>query len=564
MQELNSKLRLWTHDPDSKLQSFRNLSDYAKSGRVPWRQLCSYEVEELKADTLNNRPHVENDYVVPQQIFQEALQKRFDRELKVTSVELLQAADPQASAKTLLRDEQKKLGLIALSIFVLFFIFFTKHTFLLLSLLFTIYFVIVVIFRLFLGFGIPVSVPSFGDRIGCNERASLPTITILLPLHDEAASLVPLSQALENLDYPADRIDVKLLLEEDDHDTIARARGLGLDRKWHMIVLPHSLPRTKPKACNHGLQLAKGELIVIYDAEDAPERDQLRKAAEAFQCASKNLACVQARLNFYNARENWLTRMFAIEYALWFDRLLPALEVIRAPIPLGGTSNFFRTETLRELGGWDPFNVTEDADLGMRLAAKGFHTRIIDSTTYEEANSNLRNWLRQRSRWMKGYIQTWVVLMRAPRRFYSVCGVAGLASAHLLLAGTVLSALALPLFWLSLLLLFFEPSPLKLPEIFALTAMAIGNVSAIILAMAAPIRRGWFDLIPYAIFSPVYWHLCSVAAWKGLFQLVTRPHYWEKTDHCLSDAAAAARAAAVARLGATPTDASDATAPHPL
>ena len=183
--------------------------------------------------------------------------------------------------------------------------------------------------------------------------------------------------------------------------------------------MPDLQPRTKPKALNYALPLARGEYVVIYDAEDRPEPGHLRQALRAFRAGPSNLAAVQARLNLYNTnlyntKENWLTRQFTIEYCALFDGLLPALDRLRLPIPLGGTSNHFRASALRWLMAWDPFNVTEDADLGIRLARYGYRCRMLGSTTYEEAPARPMSWLKQRTRWLKGYMQTWRVHMNHP------------------------------------------------------------------------------------------------------------------------------------------------------
>ncbi len=243
-------------------------------------------------------------------------------------------------------------------------------------------------------------------------RHALPLYTILVPLYREANVLPRLLQALRALDYPAQRLDIKLVLEADDDETIAAAQACG--EGFEIIRVPDHGPRTKPKAANYALQFARGEYLVIFDAEDRPESDQLLKAVAAFRAAPRQLACVQARLNLYNTDHNWMTRMFALDYAQWFDMLLPGLDRFGVPMPLGGTSNHFRTQVLRDIGGWDAFNVTEDADIGIRLAQLGYCVSMIPSTTYEEAPASLGPWLRQRSRWLKGHMQTWLVHMRDP------------------------------------------------------------------------------------------------------------------------------------------------------
>lgn len=244
------------------------------------------------------------------------------------------------------------------------------------------------------------------------DDESLPVYTLLLPAYKEAAVVEKLLRAVTSFDYPADKLDVILLLEEDDRETRGLIEGVELPGCVRVLVVPDGKPKTKPRACMHGLKAARGEYLVIYDAEDRPEPDQLKKAVVAFRRVPDRVTCLQAKLNYYNPRQNWLTKWFTLEYTTWFDLFLPGLNRLGVPIPLGGTSNHFKLKELREVGGWDPFNVAEDCDLGMRLHKSGYRTRILDSTTWEEANSQLGNWIRQRSRWVKGYVQTHLVHTR--------------------------------------------------------------------------------------------------------------------------------------------------------
>ncbi len=543
-------INLWTSDPEPDLQRFSSIRHYARTERLPWRKLSSGIKEELRArspKTQNLNSHQEHTpfplrktSLLPRRLFQQILRERFQSSLADASINALKHKAPLESAAQLLSTRQKFIGALFTLILVIAIILAPIPILIVFNAIATAYFVCAIGFRLLL-----TVIATQADEKDMEPSEplldeELPVISILLPLFDEADALPILAAAIDKLDYPLEKLDIKLILELCDEKTIAQARHLGLDDRYELIVLPLSHPQTKPKACNHALYLARGDLVVIYDAEDQPERDQLRKAAAAFSNSDSRLACVQAKLNYYNADENWLTRLFALEYALWFDSFLPALEKLKAPIPLGGTSNIFRTDTLIEVGGWDPYNVTEDADLGLRLARHGFRTEIIDSTTFEEANCRTRNWLRQRSRWMKGYMQTWLVHMRKPTELFRVSGWSGFASTQLFIAGNVFSALINPLlwavffFWLitqstSVAILF--PGPLLWLNLFALL---VGNFFFIYLGIVAPLKRGWAELAPSALLAPAYWSLTSIAAYMALWQLVTRPHYWEKTDHVLS------------------------------
>lgn len=383
----------------------------------------------------------------------------------------------------------------------------------------------------------------------------LPSYTILVPMFREPEVLPILANALCQLDYPLGKLDIKIVLEEGDHETIDATKALGLEGVFEIIRVPPSMPQTKPKACNYALRFAQGELLVIYDAEDKPEPDQLRKVVAAFRRSPPNTACIQCRLNYYNAGENWLTRMFTLDYALWFDLMLPGLERLGVPIPLGGTSNHFKIEVLRELHAWDPFNVTEDADLGIRMTQKGYRVGVIDSTTFEEANCATGNWIRQRSRWIKGYMQTFLVHTRRPLRFLRQQGPLAALGFMFFIGGTMLSGLLNPLFWGIFLVwlitqtagfaIAFPPLLLCL----ALFNLLMGNGLFIYLAMIAPFRRGWLELTPYGLTVFWYWVLTSVAAFKGLWQLIVNPFYWEKTQHGISSHTAfeVAKAKAAAR-----------------
>jgi cellulose synthase/poly-beta-1,6-N-acetylglucosamine synthase-like glycosyltransferase len=355
----------------------------------------------------------------------------------------------------------------------------------------------------------------------------------LVPLYREANVLPRLARALLLLDYPRDRLDIKLIVEEDDAPTVAVAREIARRGPFEVVVVPNNQPKTKPKACNYALNFARGEFIVIFDAEDRPERDQLRKAVAAFRGRPKRIACLQARLNFYNANENWLTKLFALDYAIWFEVLLPGLDRIGVPMPLGGTSNHFRTLVLRELGGWDPFNVTEDADLGIRIAQLGLRVAMLDSTTFEEAPARLDIWLKQRSRWLKGYMQTWLVHTRAPFALVRRAGWGGFFAFHLFIGGAIASALSNPFLWAMFAASIFWPGDAS-ARAMEVSGLLGGNVVLTLLATVSPLRRGWRDLAPYGLTVTLYWAMISAAAWRGLYQLVTNPFHWEKTEHGLS------------------------------
>jgi cellulose synthase/poly-beta-1,6-N-acetylglucosamine synthase-like glycosyltransferase len=382
-----------------------------------------------------------------------------------------------------------------------------------------------------------LEIPVSPEELAALDEAKLPIYTILVPLYREAAVLPTLLEGLARLDYPRDKLDVQILLEADDVETLAAVAVTELPPSVRPVVVPAAEPRGKPKACNYGLLHARGEYVVIFDAEDVPDPDQLKKVVAAFRKVPREVVCLQAKLTYYNANQNLLTRWFSIEYSMWFDLFLPGLDVGNAPVPLGGTSNHFRATRLREVGAWDPYNVTEDADLGIRLSRLGWRTAVLDSSTQEEATSQVFNWIRQRSRWVKGYIQTYLVHMRHPISLWRELGTKGFFSFNMVIGGTFLSFLLNPLLYLLTSLWYlFHPGVLHTlfpaPVFYlGITSLFIGNFTFIYLNLAGCMRPGFYDKVKYALISPLYWALMSWAAWKGFLQLWTKPFYWEKTMH---------------------------------
>jgi cellulose synthase/poly-beta-1,6-N-acetylglucosamine synthase-like glycosyltransferase len=379
----------------------------------------------------------------------------------------------------------------------------------------------------------------------------LPRYTVLVPLYREAAVVPGLVRRLTALDYPVEKLEILLLVESDDADTRNALERAGLGPAFRIVNIPDTLPKTKPKACNVGLARATGELCVIFDAEDRPDTDQLRKAALAFRLLPQRVVCVQAELQYWNPWTNWLTTCFSAEYATNFSLTLHGMDRHRLAIPLGGTSNHFRIDALRDLGGWDPFNVTEDADLGIRIARRGWEVRMIVSVTEEEANSRLGNWIRQRSRWIKGYMQTWLVHSRHPVRLWRELGTKKSLAIHLTLGFSTVTTLINPLMWaLTLSYFVFGPQwmePLFPPAVLygGMFAMIAGNALMAYALMLGCLKRGLYAAVRAMLTVPFYWALMSVAAYKALSQLLrpSKRHFWELTEHGLDTSDEAAEVA---------------------
>jgi cellulose synthase/poly-beta-1,6-N-acetylglucosamine synthase-like glycosyltransferase len=364
----------------------------------------------------------------------------------------------------------------------------------------------------------------------------LPNYTIVVALYREASVVEDLVKAIDTLDYPKGKLDIKLVVEQRDVETFSRLVELRLPGRYEVIVAPLGKPQTKPRALNIALSSARGDLIVVYDAEDIPASNQLRLAASRF-AADKDLDCLQARLAIRNHGESWLSKLFAIEYAILFDVINPGLCALDLPIPLGGSSNHFRVRSLVGVGAWDEWNVTEDADLGVRLARFGYRVKALDSDTWEEAPFEVGNWFRQRVRWQKGWMQTLIVHARRPIFFWRDLGPRRAVAAATLIVGAIFGCLFWPAFavgtiWRAVTAGQGAMSPWReMSDVFTYI-LALSGVWTILLpaVIAAKFRR-LNVTASVLLLLPVYYLLVSVATWVAMLDLALRPHYWAKTAH---------------------------------
>jgi glycosyltransferase XagB len=366
--------------------------------------------------------------------------------------------------------------------------------------------------------------------------ARLPVVSVMVALYKESSIAARLVKRLEKLDYPKDLLEVLLVVEEEDTLTRTALEEAKLPRWMRVVLVPDGTVKTKPRALNYALDQCRGSIVGVYDAEDAPEPDQITKVVERFHSRGPDLACLQGRLDFYNPRTNWLSRCFTIEYAAWFRLLLPGIERLGLAVPLGGTTLFFRRAALEKLGRWDAHNVTEDADLGMRIARYGYRTELIETTTFEEVNCRPKAWVKQRSRWIKGFMMTWLTHMRDPVKLWRDLGPRKFLGFQLLLAGSVLQALLAPVLWSFLLVPFgfHHPVITTLPPAgFTLlwqTFLAM-EVALMVFGIAGNARtaHGLSPLwVPTMLF---YYPLATLAAYKAAWEMLSRPFYWDKTAH---------------------------------
>lgn len=363
----------------------------------------------------------------------------------------------------------------------------------------------------------------------------LPRYSIVVALYDEVAILPHLIERLANLDYPPELLDGYLALEAHDQATIAAANALVRPDWLQVLVVPPGVPTTKPRALNHALAVARGELLTVYDAEDDPDPLQLREAAARFAAEDGELVCLQAPLRIRRRHKGrhaspFLDRQFAAEYAALFEVTLPAMARMGLPFPLGGTSNHFRVSALRALGGWDAWNVTEDADLGFRIWRRGWRLGVLARPTYETPPGRLIHWLPQRTRWLKGYMQTLSVHTRSSAGM----GWRGWTALTLTLGAALASAAlhALSVAWIGI---FFLMALLarQLPSTpwLGLGVLLGGAVAALLTTVLGARRANTPFSVRDMLSAPLYWSLLSLAFVHAFVRLIAEPHRWDKTAH---------------------------------
>jgi cellulose synthase/poly-beta-1,6-N-acetylglucosamine synthase-like glycosyltransferase len=380
----------------------------------------------------------------------------------------------------------------------------------------------------------PSLAPSLAPPLSLPEQR--PVVSILVPLYREPEVADILIRRLDRLTYPRALLDVLLILEEGDSITRYALSGIALPPWIRVIPVPDGQPRTKPRAMNYALDFCRGDIVGIYDAEDAPDPDQIDRVAARFAQAPPDLVCLQGVLDYYNPRQNWLARCFTIEYASWFRVMMPGMARLGFAIPLGGTTLFFRRSALERLGGWDAHNVTEDADLGFRLARHGYRTEMMPSTTAEEANCHPLPWIRQRSRWLKGYMVTYLVHMRSPRLLLRQLGLWRFIGYQTHFITALSQFLLAPVLWSFWLVLLGLPHPLDGalpgPVLMAIARLflmvEVLTIATGLLAVSGRAHRHLLFWVPTLQF---YFPLGALAAYKALYELVAAPFYWDKTAH---------------------------------
>lgn len=527
------------------LLDYSHREQYMQFHAIPWQQRDGVMIitasdrnpllEEWVAKLYSNQPY-QIKIACPKQI-EQTIKKAFQQYDDFYTREWLYHQKPNASSKYILRSKRTLYCMVSATILLLLLWSGFGATSLLTGFLvaINIYYAVTLAFKLVL-FYLRKKVSFYSSSLMKISDKDLPIYSLLIPLYKESAILPQLLFAIDQLDYPKAKMDVKLVLEEDDEETINRLAAVEYPSYIDVVIVPHSYPKTKPKACNYAMQYVKGEYVTIYDAEDMPEKDQLRKAVAAFKEAGDEVICFQARLNYYNRHTNLLTKLFSIEYSIWFNFLLKGLHFLKMPIPLGGTSNHISVKHLKEIGFWDPYNVTEDADLGLRIARSGYKVALLDSTTWEESPVKLGAWVRQRSRWLKGYMQTYIIQMRQPLSLLQTLKARGFISVQLFIGAPPLVYLLSPFIWMISLFSLIPSLSGFLDLDDWLVQLMWGNliiniVLHMVFALQSVRYEKWKKMMFPVVLFPLYNFLHMLSSFKALWQLLLRPHYWEKTIH---------------------------------
>jgi cellulose synthase/poly-beta-1,6-N-acetylglucosamine synthase-like glycosyltransferase len=375
------------------------------------------------------------------------------------------------------------------------------------------------------------------EELNSLNESELPVMTVIVPLYREEEVIPQIMDSMTSIDYPKDKLQVLITVESYDWKTRQAIEIMNPPENFKVITLPDVSPKTKPKALNVAFREARGEYVVIYDAEIIPDPQQLKKAYLGFK-KNPDIGCLQTRLDHYNSHENVITKLFNAEFSFYYDLFLPGLTELGFPVPLSGHSTIFRRQVLVDIGAWDPYNVAEDCDMGMMIKRAGWKTDILDSVSREEATGEVGAWVRQRTRWMKGFIQTSIVHLRHPVGFVrEIGGIYNFLGFFLTVPGTVLLNFFNLFYWFLLIawvitgsatIKYFFPGPILYISVFS---FILGNFIFTFLNLVGSYKRQRYEMVKYSLISPLYWMLLAYATVRAVFQIVIRPHHWEKTVH---------------------------------
>jgi cellulose synthase/poly-beta-1,6-N-acetylglucosamine synthase-like glycosyltransferase len=380
------------------------------------------------------------------------------------------------------------------------------------------------------------------EEIGSLSPAELPVITVLIPLYKEREIIPQLFRRISEFDYPVEKLDIIFILESTDQETISAFLTAQPPAHFKALLSPNVTPKTKPKALNVAFTKSKGEILVIFDAEILPDVDQLKKAYITFK-QHPEAKYLHGRMNVYNADFNWITHLYDAEFAYFYDYYLPGIVRMGVPIPLSGHSTYFRREVIEKVGGWDSYNIAEDCDIGIRIYRHGFKSgMMLDSFSWEQSTTTIPRWLRQRTRWEQGFIQTSLVHLRFPlllktelgswRNFFWFL--------YLVPGNVILNILHIFHWGLFFLWIFTHAAfieflfPLSTIYFSMLTFIG-GNYVLLMFHMLGLYSRRHYTGVKYALGSLVYWIMLGLATFRAAILFFFRPFSWDKTPHLSSN-----------------------------
>lgn len=517
---------------DYKLLFFEDFEFYIDFHYIPWKISQGITYVATNKFTEELKKHLAAKYGkfavhhASQREVTRVIQHKFSH-TKLESVKNeLKNAQPHFSAYNLFSRNQKILLHGLLFTTICYCSYATSFTFDVFLLIINILFIISLVFKILI-FSKAI------DHKECTEidieESQLPIYSILLPLYKEKSQIKGLLDAIKNINYPNEKKDILLIVEQYDKQTIKRLNSFSIDKMFKIICVPKGSPKTKPRACSYALNFAHGKYLTIYDAEDRPDPNQLLKAVCTFKKNKEDVICLQSRLNYYNRTQGLLPTFFAIEYSIWFDFFLKGLEKLGIPIPLGGSSNHFDLEKIKKLGGWDPYNVAEDADLGYRFAKYGYKTKMLNSTTMEEAPIRISLWLKQRTRWIKGHIQTYFVHLRTASKLRSHFGFTAYIGFHLFLIFPIINYFLQLIVLILLIAGFLNNSIDKFVMIFIILNSFLWVLISWCFAIFVTKSNQWKNMTLGILLYPLYYFLHSIAVFLAIYQILFKPHYWNKT-----------------------------------
>ncbi len=363
------------------------------------------------------------------------------------------------------------------------------------------------------------------------NRKEFPLVTILVPLKQENEVIHQTFSAISNLNYPSSSIQGIIIVESTDTLTKKSIETSIIPDGFEVMEIPTLPPFTKGRAIQRALLVAKGKYITIYDAESRPEPNQVIKAVEILE-KEKGKTCLQSIIRIENAKENEITSFFASEFWDWYDKRMVNLHKRGIPFGLGGNSFFLATETLKEVGGWDPFNVTEDAELTVRLIKNNVDIKLMNSITHEACPSTMKNWIKQRTRWSKGLLTTSIIHLISGK--FGFKGFTFKQWYHFWLRMYVGNLI--PFFFAFIFILFLFQSFSYENFVLVNIVLAINLVPSLIVSMWADKKN--FNTMGIKIrihnlfaVTLIYWGMYLWAGFRANYEFLFSPLKWHKTDH---------------------------------